>query len=108
MLRMPLSRSGLCLFFVLFAVLAVPAAAQQAAAVSAPASRDAGSKDPAYTRSPPVEVVTRDAAGKITVHAVRVQKAPRIDGVLDDPVYSEVPSIGAFVQSEPRSGEPAT
>lgn len=40
--------------------------------------------------------------------AVRVEKGPAIDGVLNDPVWEQAQPTGDFVQQEPREGEPAT
>ena len=42
------------------------------------------------------------------VRAVRIEKAPKIDGVLDEPAWEAVPKLDAFTQQEPRIGEPAT
>ena len=42
------------------------------------------------------------------VEAVRVDQGPEIDGVLDDPVWTEAAIIDAFVQQEPDEGAPAT
>ncbi len=57
--------------------------------------------------SPPATVV-RDGDGKTTVRAVRVSAPLRIDGVLDEPLYSEVTPISEFIQAEPQHGAPAT
>jgi hypothetical protein len=54
------------------------------------------------------EVVSRNAEGRATIRAVRVASPIRIDGVLDDSVYTTVRSISGFVQVEPNIGEPAT
>ena len=54
------------------------------------------------------EVVSRDAAGRVTIRAVRLTEPLVIDGLLKDPIYSQVPAIGDFVQQEPHEGEPAT
>ena len=54
------------------------------------------------------EVVARDAEGRVTVRAVRLAEPLVLDGLLDDPVYSQVRAIGDFVQQEPHEGEPAT
>ena len=40
--------------------------------------------------------------------AVKIEKAPKIDGVLDEPVWDTVPKMDQFTQQEPRIGEPAT
>ena len=59
---------------------------------------------------PPVapEIVARDAAGRATVRAVRLDAPLRVDGVLDDGIYETVPSIEGFVQQLPIEGAPTT
>jgi hypothetical protein len=52
--------------------------------------------------------ITRDAEGRATVRAVRVQQPLRIDGALDESHYREVPAMSGFIQIEPRPGEGAT
>ena len=42
------------------------------------------------------------------VRAVRITEPLRIDGRLDEAVYSEVPSISDFIQTVPNEGAPAT
>jgi len=55
------------------------------------------------------EVVARDAEGRVTVRAVRLSEEPIVvDGLLRDPIYSQVRAISDFVQQEPHEGEPAT
>ena len=54
------------------------------------------------------EVVSRNAEGRATIRAVRVASPIRIDGALDESLYTTVPSISGFVQVEPNIGEPAT
>ena len=56
----------------------------------------------------PPEVITRDAAGRVTVRAVRIETPLRIDGRLDEAVYGEVPAISGFIQNEPMEGAPAS
>jgi len=52
--------------------------------------------------------VSRDANGGTRVHAFRIQESIAIDGHLTEPVYSQVPAIGGFLQQEPHEGEPVT
>ena len=52
-------------------------------------------------------MISRNAAGRATIRAVRVQGLT-IDGVLDEPLYQEVPPISGFIQQEPVEGVPAT
>jgi hypothetical protein len=53
------------------------------------------------------ETITRSASGGATVRAVRVESLD-LDGVLDEAVYTTVPSFGGFIQTEPSAGAPAT
>ncbi len=43
-----------------------------------------------------------------SVRATRLVEGLVIDGHLDEPIYERVPAMGAFIQQEPREGEPAT
>ena len=43
-----------------------------------------------------------------SMRAVRVSEGPRIDGVLDDPVWQEVDFEGDFIQRVPDTGAPPT
>jgi hypothetical protein len=45
---------------------------------------------------------------RYAIPAVRVDQSPKIDGVLDDPVWQRASSISEFVQQEPREGAAAT
>ena len=42
------------------------------------------------------------------VRAVRVDETPRLDGVLDDPVWQQAALVDEFTQQEPREGSPAS
>ena len=53
-------------------------------------------------------VLSRTAPDTVTVRAVRVGTPLKIDGRLDEDVYSSVEPIGGFIQQEPREGDPAT
>ena len=59
---------------------------------------------------PPVApaVVARDAAGRVTVRAVRVTTPISVDGTLDEAVYGDVLALSDFIQQEPNEGAPAT
>ena len=59
---------------------------------------------------PPVApaTVSRDEAGRATIRAVRVQAPLRIDGRLDEPLYTSALPISDFIQLEPQSGLPAS
>jgi hypothetical protein len=52
--------------------------------------------------------VTRDEAGHVTVRAVRLLTPIRLDGALDEALYTDVLPISGFIQMEPHAGEPAT
>src|SRR5688572_4765824 len=51
-------------------------------------------------------VVSRDAEGRATIRAVRTTPL-RIDGALDDALYTTVAPITGFVQVEPQVGVPS-
>ncbi len=53
------------------------------------------------------QVVTRDGAG-VTVRAIPAPGGIRVDGRLDEEIYSLTPAISDFVQQEPDEGRPAT
>jgi hypothetical protein len=59
---------------------------------------------------PPVApaVINRNAAGRATVRAVQVDFPVRIDGRLDESIYTTTPGMSDFLQQEPREGLPAT
>ncbi len=59
---------------------------------------------------PPIApaVVTRDELGNATVRAIRLATGIRLDGQLDEAVYSDVEAITDFVQQVPVEGAPAT
>ena len=54
------------------------------------------------------DTITRDAVGRATVRAVRLNGSLRLDGVLDEAIYAEVPSFGGFIQQLPNAGEPGS
>jgi hypothetical protein len=56
----------------------------------------------------PPAVAARNAEGHATIRAVRVATPLRIDGELEEALYTTVPSISGFIQVEPAIGEPAT
>ena len=93
-------------------VLPAGGATRQAAASQGP--QDTG--DVAMTAfeidGPPAPVppatITRDANGRATVRAVRLDVPLRLDGVLDEPIYGRVEPFGDFIQQAPDEGAPAT
>ena len=60
--------------------------------------------------APPVppETITRDAAGKATVRALRLSDPLKLDGVLDEAVYGANPPFGGFIQVVPKAGAPSS
>ena len=83
--------------------LPVPAAAQRAGlAIDLLATID-GPPPPV-----PPAVLARDAAGRATGRAVRIETPLDIDGRLDEEVYATVPAMSGFVQVEPQAGAAAT
>ena len=72
-----------------------------------------GSGNPRYREAQeevltPPAVKTRDAEGRVTVRAVRISTPPRIDGLLDEAMYTTLPPITDFIQQEPDEGQVAT
>jgi Domain of unknown function (DUF5916) len=53
-------------------------------------------------------VLNRDAGGRATVRAVRLDEPLHVDGRLEERVYATVASIGGFIQQEPHEGRPET
>ena len=57
---------------------------------------------------PPPAVLARDAEGRVTGRAVRLDQPLRLDGRLDDAVYARVPAMTGFIQNDPVEGAPAS
>ena len=102
---------------------AVPArpGAAAAAATARPASTPVDPGAPAMTAPgvagvtidgppPPVPpaTVARDGQGQVTIRATRLPAPLRVDGQLDEGLYSTVEPIGDFIQVEPTEGALAT
>ncbi|MGE3957154.1 MAG: DUF5916 domain-containing protein [Vicinamibacterales bacterium] len=85
-------------------LLLLVCASATAAAGQVRPSRPAGEAPPPV----PPAVVSRDAAGHVTMRAVRVSGPFRIDGRLDERAYAETEAVGDFLQQEPNEGQPAT
>ena len=78
--------------------------------VPSPASRPTGeaAAPPAFDGPPapvPPAVVNRDAEGRTTIRATRLDAPLRIDGVLDENIYRTVEPVSGLIQIEPRPGE---
>ena len=56
----------------------------------------------------PPAVVSRDAEGRVTLRAIRLERPLNLDGRLDDAIYQQVPPVSDFIQQLPDEGEPAT
>ena len=54
------------------------------------------------------DVLRRDEQGRATVRAIKLSGAIRLDGVLDEAVYQDVPAITGLIQQVPDEGAPAT
>ena len=54
------------------------------------------------------EAITRDDRGRVTLRAFRLAEPLTVDGVLDDPVYEQVPGAEGFLQQEPDEGAPVS
>ncbi len=80
--------------------------------LAAPASAQPVSSGPATLRgpAPPVApaVVNRDAEGRATVRATRLESPLELDGRLDESVYDEVAFITDFIQQLPDEGSPGS
>jgi hypothetical protein len=59
---------------------------------------------------PPVapETMTRDAANRPTIRAIKLSEPLRVDGQLDEAVYREEQPFGGFIQVVPKPGAPAS
>ena len=82
-----------------------------AAPVSAAAPTELSELPVAFAGPPPPELpatVARDGAGRVTVRAVRLTEPLRIDGRLDEAIYSSALPMSDFIQTEPQEGAPAT
>ena len=88
--------------------------AGQSAPPPASPTEPAGSADIPFAFDgppPPVPpaVISRDAAsGRVTIRAVRLTAPLRLDGQLDEAVYTGVPAMSDLIQQEPQEGSPAT
>ena len=56
----------------------------------------------------PPATITRDANGRATVRAVRIEAPLQLDGVLNEPIYARVEPFGDFIQQAPDEGAPAS
>lgn len=104
---------GLSLFAtsLLHVALATPASARPQAggtlAAAAPPVTAANAFDGPPAPVPPA-VEARDANGKVTLRAVRLDRPLVLDGRIDEPIYEATPAIEGFVQQVPVEGAPAS
>jgi len=66
---------------------------------------------PAFAGPPPPVLpatMVRDEQGRTTVRAIRLTEPLRVDGRLDEAVYTTLQPISDFIQIEPSGGQPAT
>ena len=83
--------------------------ARPTGAVAAGAPRGGLAMVPGVPPAPvPPATVSRNAAGQVTVRAVRLADGLELDGRLDEEIYRSVEPITDFVQFEPDAGAPAT
>ncbi len=92
----------------LFLVCAVAPAYAQSDSASAdfPSGLPFGIEGPAPPALP--ATMARDAEGRVTVRAVKLTAPLRVDGQLDEALYSSYQPLTDFIQLEPAHGERAT
>ena len=56
----------------------------------------------------PASALTQTSAPPPSVRAIRAESAPRIDGVLDEPIWTSAQSVSDFVQRWPVEGNPVS
>ena len=95
--------AALCFGFAAAVAAAIPSEAGQATA----GALDARALDGPPPPSPPA-IIARDAAGRATLRAVRLEESLAIDGELDERIYRGIPPASDFIQVLPDEGEPAT
>ena len=81
------------------------------------AAPSASAQGPAVGRTPVIDgppaplapaTITRDELGRATVRAIRLAAPLRLNGRLDDAVYTAERPFGGLVQVAPRAGAPST
>ncbi len=91
------------------ALLVCVGAVSPAVAQRRPASAggsQASVEDPPAPVAP--AVISRGENGRVVVRATRLAQPLKIDGRLDEAVYSTVPAITDFIQTVPAQGQPST
>ncbi len=91
---------------------AAAAATSERPRVSAAATTGFAAGGSAIIGAPPPPIppatINREASGRATLRAVRLDGPLRVDGVLDEGVYETTPPFGGFLQQLPVQGAPAT
>ena len=104
--------AALCVFGGVFSSPAQAAQTQPAFSSSSTGASGAALDLPfAYDGPPPPDLpatLVRDDEGRTTVRAVGLSESLRLDGRLDEALYTSVTPISDFIQAEPASGEAAT
>src|SRR5438132_1993256 len=77
-------------------------------AVAAQAQQPATSINPQATSSPSPTPLSPDGKGPRRVHTIRTTDAIKIDGLLDEPAWSQVEPATDFRQQQPNEGAPAS
>lgn len=100
------------IFIAILFLLPVCSRAQDSTAAPGASSPGESAALPADFEGPPPPVppatMARDEQGRATIRAVHVEVPLRIDGQLDEPLYTSVSPITDFIQTEPQPGAPAT
>src|SRR6266511_2776032 len=56
----------------------------------------------------PPETITRDARGRATIRAIKLEQPLKLDGKLDEEVYSITKPFGGLIQVAPKYGAEST
>ena len=93
----------ICLGVTAAVAMAIPSHAGQTTA----GALDARALDGPPPPTPPA-IIARDAAGRATLRAVRLEEPLDVDGELDERIYRDLPPASDFIQVLPDEGELAT
>ena len=92
-------------FLALAAALAMATTAQAGQTTAGAVDDGAPGGPPPPT---PPAIIARDAAGRATLRAMRLEEPLDIDGALDERLYRDSPPASDFIQVLPNEGESAT
>ena len=93
----------ICLGVTAAVAMAIPSHAGQTTA----GALDVRALDGPPPPTPPA-IIARDAAGRATLRAVRLEEPLDVDGELDERIYRDLPPASDFIQVLPDEGELAT